>query len=272
MFKTALFALVFLVPVISLSQDSTTPGSDMATTQTEDLSPPAPPKYCNPCVFYSGDFNPNANPNGLLNGMFAGNVDGEVWVPFSVSTKIVVTGLFVNELFSVPPPAKASATWGIRNGVSSGDGGQVQCQGTGTAHSAPTGRKFTFKGTTYIEYTLLVKLAQSKYCQLTNPTPDPLQRNLPPPTKGQCPPDCSMSVVVDVAPTDNPGGFVSDVPTKNPEHHFGNRNINNDSFFTSTSYGFNFVPATQACAEGSPIAITKVGCHMFSAGLLGTGR
>lgn len=270
MLKTVLVALIFLVAAVSFAQDSR--AGEPRTVQENEFLPPTPPKYCNPCVFYSGDFNPNANPNGLLNGLFPNNVDGEVWVPFSVTNKIVVTGLFVNDLFATPPPAKASATWGIRDGVSSGNGGQVQCQGTGTAHSAATGRRFSFNNKTYVEYTLLVKLPQSKYCQLTNPAPDPLQRNLPPPTKGQCPPDCSMNVTVNVAPTGNPGGFASDVPSSNPAHHFGNKNLNNNSFFTSTSFGFNFVPAVQACAEGSPIAISKVGCHMFSAGLLGTGR
>ena len=102
-------------------------------------------------IFYSGDFNPsNTLANGLLNQNVSGN-DGEVWVPFWVAKQITISYIFINELFSTIPPAAAPATWTIVNGFSDGNPGKIQCQGSGTAYSSPTGRTFTFDGTTYTE-------------------------------------------------------------------------------------------------------------------------
>ena len=239
--------------------------------------PAQPPPYCNPCIFYSGDFDPNpqARPNGLLNGLFAGNVDGEVWVPFTVGNRIKISGLFINELFPSPPPPTAPTKWSIRAGVSEGDGGTEQCHGEGVATATPTGRTFVFKETTYTEWTYLLKLPSSQFCVLENAGSNlPFAGDLPP-QKGQCPPDCFVSVEPDTATGTEPAvssGFLSDVPASGAQHHFGLPNVNDSSFFSSTSFGFNFVDARTACQNGPPLAITKVGCRMFSVGLLGRGQ
>jgi hypothetical protein len=253
----------------------------LALAQAQDIaasaSPTAPPSYCNPCIFYSGDFDPRVakEPNGLLNGLFPGAIDGEVWVPFTVVNKIRIQGLFVNELFASAPPTTVPVTWAIRAGVSEGSGGTLQCSGTGTAHAVATGRSFTFASTTYTEWTYRALLANSDYCELTNiASGQPGQ--LPQGGKGQCPPNCYLAVTPDdtsagAAPVVVSSGFLSDVP--NPaNHHFGSPNVLDNSFFSSTSYGYNFVSATTACAVGPPLAITQVGCHMFSVGLIGIGK
>src|SRR5690242_21379414 len=101
-----------------------TGGSSVPRASSAGL-PPTPPKYCNPCIFYAGDFNPkNTLANGLFNGMFSGQ-DGEVWVPFRIKTKIQVQGLFINELFNTTPPKTVQAQWAIKKGVAEGKEGKV---------------------------------------------------------------------------------------------------------------------------------------------------
>lgn len=255
----------------------------------EANAPLTPPSYCPPapavpkCVFYSGDFNPKAakQPNGLFNEIFhdgVNTIDGQVWVPFSVKKKIKVQQVFVNELFASPPPTTALAHWEIRNGVSAGNGGVVQCGGSGTAIATPTGRTFMANSTTYTEYTYMLTIPVSDYCVLYNPAPPPegLGPDQPSGGKGGCPPNCYLSVTTEdsssaAAPLSFNFAYLSDIP--NPaQHHYGLPNIYDNSFFTSTFYGQNFVPATTACTVGPPVAITTVGCHMFSVGIVGAGR
>ncbi len=72
------------------------------------------------------------------------------------------------------------------------------------------------------------------------------------------------------------GGFISDVEDNPPLNHVGLPNINDDSFFSSSAYGFTFAPAAASqsgvCGDGDPLAITNVGCDMFSIGIGGTGQ
>lgn len=257
-------------------------------------APLGPPPYCPPapavprCVFYAGDFKPQPakQPNGLFNQIFhdgANTIDGQVWVPITVKKKIMVQSLFVNELFASPPPMTALAHWEIRNGVSAGNGGAVQCSGSGVAIATPTGRTFVFGGTTYTEYNYMLNLAPQDYCELWNPAPPsaPTLEDQPSGGKGGCPPHCYMAVTTEDssgaeasaadAPLTLNFGYLSAVPNPAP-HHFGLPNVYDNSFFKSTFYGKNFVPATTACAAGPPVAITKVGCHMFSVGIVGSGR
>lgn len=265
---------VFCLFAVSLGLLAIAPAQNRASSE----SPAAPPAYCNPCIFYSGDFDPqlSKNPNGLLNGTFIGPTDGEVWVPFQIMNKIQVQGLIVNELFSSPPPVNVTANWAIRAGVSEGVGGTVICSGTGTAHATSTGRTFVSGSITYTEWTYRLQLAPTDYCRLRNPTPAQGPEILPPGGKGQCPPNCYMSFATDntaagAAPAAVSSGYLSDVP--NPaNHHFGLPNVLDQSLFTSTSYGYNFASALTTCQVGLPLSITQVGCHMFSVGLIGIGK
>jgi len=242
--------------------------------------PPTPPKYCNPCIFYSGDFNPNNTlANGLFNGMFSGQ-DGEVWVPFRIKTKMQVQGLFINELFNLTPPKKVPARWAIKKGVSQGNQGEVVCAGTNTATATRTGRKFPFGGVTYVEWTYLIKLPQSAYCTIVKGKDQGkrLEDGTHPPGMGQCPGICSMSIEPLVSSPGKPApsilGFLSDVEDKPARHHFGLPNVPDNSFFSSTSFQINFQPTfggNGVCAT-TQLSITGLGCDMFSVGLIGAGR
>src|SRR5215470_183851 len=182
---TRVFCLFTLGLMCAATATAQTPGSSAATEPFSDIvgalfeanAPLSPPPYCPPapavpkCVFYSGDFVPKPlkQPNGLFNQIFhngSQTIDGQVWVPFAVKKKIKVQQVFVNELFASPPPTTALAHWEIRNGVSAGNGGVVQCGGSGTAIAAPTGRTFTSGSTTYTEYTYMLTIPVSDYCDL----------------------------------------------------------------------------------------------------------
>lgn len=228
-------------------------------------------------VFYSGDFDPNNTlANGLLNQNVSGQ-DGVVWVPFAVEKQLTVNYVFINELFNGTPPLSAPAQWAIRNGVSEGNGGTIQCQGSGTAVSVPTGRSYEFQSVQYTEYQYTVNL--EKPCMLTNTlAAGQAESHVPPPTRGGCPGGCSLSISVDTGTGNSAAvqGFLSDVEDNPPMHHIGLPNINDDSFFSSTAFGINFQPAAAeqggVCADGSPLAITNLGCDMFSVGIGGSGQ
>ena len=158
----------------------------------------------------------------------------------------------------------------------------MQCSGSGMATAAPTGRTFTFAAVTYTEYTYLLPIPAEQQCELWNPAPPPpgdMMNGFPPPTgKGGCPPNCYMSMTTEdsaaaqaLAPLSFNLAYLSDVPQPTAPHHFGLPNVYNQSFFSSNSGDF-FEPAIGVCALGAPKAITNVGCHMFSVGIIGTGK
>src|SRR5277367_3731584 len=69
---------------------------------SQETSPKTPPPYCNPCLFYGGDFDPhNTNANALANELTTSVVSGaRVFVPFVVPAgkTWTVTALFSNNL------------------------------------------------------------------------------------------------------------------------------------------------------------------------------
>jgi hypothetical protein len=278
----ATLATLWLTMVAAAQSDSASQAgkfdADLTTAPGQAAELPQPPPYCNPCVFYAGDFDPNLNsrPNGLFNENFRAQVDGAVWVPFQIAKSIVVQGLFVNQLFASPPPATAPAQWAISSGVSQGNGGLIQCQGSSIAKATRTGRQFTFGNKTYTEWTYLLKLTPSSYCNLSNTEAADSQEEGPP-GRGGCPGKCHLSLVTNLSATGDAlltgnFGYLSDVEDINPPHHFGLPNVLDDSFFNSVFYGMHFVPAQVACRAGQSLSITTVGCDMFSVGIIGTGQ
>ncbi|MBI3477985.1 MAG: hypothetical protein HY010_19805 [Acidobacteria bacterium] len=257
-------------------------GVNVRPSLTANCPPPVVGLHC---VYYAGDFNPKPakEPNGLLNGIFIDGsniVDGQVWVPFPIKKKIVVHGVLINELFTSPPPANPPAHWEIRQGITTGNGGTVLCGGDETATlNGPTGRTFLVGVTTYVEYNYVILIADpNNYCTLTIPPVGPEDQILPPGGHGQCPPNCYVSGGTNTsgaaaadAPLTTNIGYLSDAPIT-AQHHRGLPNIPDNSFFKSTFYGVNFVPATTVCAAGPPEALSTVGCHTFSIGIIGTGR
>ena len=192
----------------------------------------APPTACSPCLYYSGDFDPNdANANGLANEDDAIVNDAHVYTPVTPDGTWHATGLFINTLSGLTP---TSATWEIRTGVSEGNGGSVVASGSGAVTQTATGRSdFGFT-----EYTDSVSVSVTLNAGTTywiNVTP------------------------VCVACSNR--AFESDVPPGTAANHVGPANIVDDSFFNSTFFGANF---TSTENEGT--------FQLFSFGVVGTSN
>jgi hypothetical protein len=210
---------------------------------------PTRPSYCNPCLFYTGDFDPNnANANGLANEADLLVPDSHIYtaIPFLQANGASVTGLFVNSLDTVGVEDPANDPWDIRSGVSTGNGGTSVASGSAKSTDTPTGRS----GFGLNEYTHLVKFKAAAISK-----------------KGKywinVTPQCTNSN------DSNCGGaryFESDEeddPT--PLNHIGScKNVLDDSFWNSTSFGTNYEPTW-----GSSGGCGGLGCDSFSAGVLG---
>src|SRR5271165_3130854 len=87
----------------------------------------SPPPYCNPCLFYGGDFDINGPmPNALTNqdsllGYAA------VYVPFAVppNQTWTVAGLFSNNMVRRANLSPPEIEWSISTGVSQGNPGAI---------------------------------------------------------------------------------------------------------------------------------------------------
>src|SRR5487761_1466196 len=93
----------------------------------------AQPSYCNPCLFYGGDLNPNdPNANGLANEMDLTVNQSAIYTPFVVPNGQTwnISGLFTDNLMNIQA---LSAGWEIRSGVSSGNGGTLLFSGSSNA-------------------------------------------------------------------------------------------------------------------------------------------
>ncbi len=124
-------------------------------TVPKQLAPPGiPPALCNPCLFYGGDLDTTA---GTAEGFSDENtllVNGSsTYAAVNLTGLSKVTGI----LFNIQADANFdpnTATYDIRSGVSSGNGGTEVASGSGTISVATTGRVFI--GLT--EFTVLVTL------------------------------------------------------------------------------------------------------------------
>ena len=111
-----------------------------------DLPPGKPivPALCNPCLFYSGDLNPN---DGQADGFSDENtllVTGSATYA-AVNIPTGITASLTGILFNIQADANfdpQNATYDIRQGVSSGNGGTDVATGTGDITVATTGRSF----------------------------------------------------------------------------------------------------------------------------------
>jgi hypothetical protein len=120
--------------------------------------PPAgiPPALCNPCIFYSGDLNPD---DGQAEGFGDENTlltpSSSTYAEFTVNPggTAKVTGILVNVIGDANFDPQ-NATYDIRTGVSSGDGGTSVTSGTANITVAATGRVFAG----YSEFTVYVAL------------------------------------------------------------------------------------------------------------------
>lgn len=255
--KRILFAAVLIAALIPLAaaQDTKSQPASLgekiqvrgtSTVMTHDwqhVQAPTAPSYCKPCYFYAGDMDPNnGNNNGLANETDQAVADSHIFSPFRVKLAgATVSGLFVNSLDGVgaidnPTP------WAIRKGVKLGVHGTVVAHGKAKSTDTPTGRSAF--GLT--EYTHLVKfvgksLAAGVYFE--NVTPVCLTGS-----------SCGSARYFESDEQDDP----------TPLNHVGAKNILDDSFWNSTSFGQNY-----SATWGSSGGCGGIGCDMFSAGVLG---
>ena len=104
---------------------------------------PGPPSYCKPCLFYAGDFDSTASDaNGLANEVDVIVSSGAaVWAPFTVpkGKTWTVTDMFTDNFASLQDLIPSTIPYGIREGITSGNGGKVVCGGKKKGVNIPTG-------------------------------------------------------------------------------------------------------------------------------------
>jgi len=156
--KKILFAVTMVAALTLTAMAATKKVSPDVTRKGPALPPgkPVVPALCNPCLFYSGDLNP-------ADGQAAGFSDentllvtgSATYAPVNIPKGI--TASLTGILFNVQADANfdpLNATYDIRQGISSGDGGTDVATGTANITVAATGR--VFLGVT--EYSVLVTI------------------------------------------------------------------------------------------------------------------
>jgi len=241
-----------------------------------------PPSYCNPCLFYGGDFDSNGpEPNGLYNGNTSSSA--AVYVPFTVakgSKAWTVSGLFANieyypssAVFGAGNgPYATDALWSISTGVAAGDlpgvpPESVICSGTDT-YADNGASELTFTGRVafgaYGEYTTTVQVNGCP--ELTGPksgSPSGVTTywiTVVPECVGSCSPiGFELSYLSDA----EDGGASGRAPET-----WGSSEPWDQSFFLAPDFGFVFF--TPAGGPGG--ACGGIGCDRFSAGVIGTAK
>lgn len=195
----------------------------------------APPAACNPCLYYSGDFDPNdANANALANEVDAIVTTGSSqYTPVTPNVTWQVSGLFVNTLSGLTP---TNATWEIRTGVSEGNGGTLVASGSTAVTQTPTGRSaFGFT-----EYTDSIGLSPAVVL------------------------NAGTTYWINVTPVCAAcasRAFESNVPPGTAANHVGPANVLDQSFWNSAFFGVNFTNSNNGGVF-----------HLFSFGVVGTSN
>jgi hypothetical protein len=223
-----------------------------ALAAAQDAAPkpkaPAPPSFCKPCLWYSGDFDTNAsNANAWANEKDLVISQSAVYVPFRVPTGKIwkITGVFgvvLSEVTIIDPP---QADWSISKGVSAGHAGKVIASGTSPATlpylGCQGGLAINCEGV--LVKGIHVTLKAGKYWLMVVPY-------------------CTNSN--DSSCQNGARYFLAnEEDDPHPLNHVGPKNILHQSFWNSTYFHANFELLTPAVCDG---------CDMFSAGLVGTSK
>ncbi len=244
--KKILFA-VTLVAALTLTAVAGTKVKPDKTRTGPDLPPgkAVVPALCNPCLFYSGDLNPA---DGQAAGMSDENTllvtGSSTYAPVLVPEKINanLTGI----LFNIQADANFdpdNATYDIRTGVSSGNGGTSVASGTANITVATTGR--VFLGVT--EFSVLVTIPS---VELTGGT-EYWFNVTPQCTNGAEDGSCYVGRM-----------FFSNT-TEMANEQFGHASPPYGLFLNSTYFGYSWEPWCDLLA-------TKGQCRFASFGLVGT--
>jgi len=214
------------------------------------------PAYCNPCLFYGGDFditspaadtfaNENIYPGGF-------QTLSQIYSPFIVPAGQTwsVTGLFINSIAYPTALDPVATPWEIRTGIpiGGGNGGTLVASGTNNATMTPTGR--SLNGTP--EYTILVTWNAPVILQ-----PGTYWENVTP----QCT-DLNNSQCTAQGFT---GFLESDMETMYGLNAWGYPEPWQDSFWNAPDFGLSWANTYQVHQQrGEP------GGDAFSAGVIGT--
>ncbi|HEV3276967.1 MAG TPA: hypothetical protein VG860_09130 [Terriglobia bacterium] len=216
------------------------------------------PSYCNPCLEYAGDFDPNnAQANGLANSCTLDydcsdpSESNIVYVPFTVPVgqQWQVSGLFTNNISTVSVIDPPEAYWSISILKKAGQPNEVLYEGTSPASFTLTGM-----GAPLINvYNVLVK-------NIKTPTGGPIVLKagrywlaVVPQCTNASDSACSSAEY-----------FAADVEDMPPPNQFGPPEPWDDSFFYSATFGFDYEPTW-----GPSGPCSGVGCDAFSAGVVG---
>ena len=242
----AALAILATAQNASIGESVISPGkAPVMSSSFHSVQSPVAPAYCKPCLWYSGDLDPNnPNANGLANEQDRLVADSHVYAAWSVvdstvkGTSTQVSGAFVNSLDTAGAGIDNPTPWEIRSGMHDGFCGAVVKSGRAKSTDSPTGRQVWGIN----EYTHRVKfkafgLEKGTYWQ--NVTPQCFQEGL-----------CLGARYFESTEDDDP----------RPLNHVGTKNLLDKVIWNSTTFGIN-------CANPEDTFGTIF--VQFSAGVLG---
>jgi uncharacterized repeat protein (TIGR03803 family) len=214
------------------------------------------PSYCNPCLFYGGDFDVSspaadtfANEN-IIPGNFP--TLSQIYSPFQVPAGETwqVTGLFINSIAYPTALDPVATPWEIRTGIpiNGGNGGTLVASGSANGTMTATGRNLNGVP----EYTILVTLTTPVIL-----SPGIYWENVTP--------QCTNSNNSQCTAQGFTGFLESDMETMYGLNAYGPSEPWRDSFWNSQLFGLNWENTYQVHQQrGEP------GGDAFSAGVIGT--
>ena len=212
----------------------------VTSSSFHSIQPPKAPSYCKPCLWYSGDFDPNNhNADGLANENDQLVADSHVYSPWKVKgTTTVVSGAFVNSLDIAGAGIDNPTPWEIRKGIHDGSCGTLVKRGKAKSTDTPTGRRYIgFDEYTHRVRFKAVALKAGIYWQ--NVTPQCFHNSV-----------CPNAKYFESTEDDDPW----------PLNHVGTKNVLHKAIWNSTTYGIYCANTQTSFSTGYP---------QFSAGVLG---
>jgi len=263
--------LVFLMAVsITLSLVAGTAMAQLslhslrATGVQQPEKAPKAPKYCNPCLFYGGDWN-----SGSSDWVIFANADGagfgglvQLYNSFTVPTGSTwsVTGVFANIGFiNIDTISPKKGEWDIRKGMKAGHGGKSLGHGKTKATTKATGRTADSGAGEVTEYTVLVGSLPSAV-SLTAGT---YYEDVTPPCDSTKDSSCSSALYYETDTFNNN-------ETAQGAHHFGPKEAAGKNFQNGAAFGLDYqqINGDYCTSLGYP----SVACNWLSAGVIGTSN
>jgi hypothetical protein len=206
--------------------------------------PPQPSFCATPCLYYSGDFDPNgSNPQGLWSGNNATDW-GDILHAFAPpgSGNYLITGASVNIATNETSGGVASIPYAIYTGVTTGNDGTVVCEGDATVTMSPYG--VGYLGLSQYNYSIVINNSE---CQVTGGT--------------------TYWLDMEVQYNDSNGLLYElDVEDSSPPNAYGWPSMLDESYSYSTFFGEDDYVGTSA--DDGPC--DGFGCDLFSFSISGS--